>query len=1379
MTALLVDILPVSRCALHLRDAGFTTIVESTLGECLDFDTAGQSTPILDEQVVHASESSETVHEEQRPSRKRKRGSSGASTPSKRAATAGGRFSELFSALITALRTVKNKASTLGSSNDTMQAEHMKMALRTESAQAARILKYYLNALRRLTTADTLQSGNYLDLTLAVEIWELRTVDAKNDNREAIEQFCTECMVPVLHLSQTLRQHAVAMRESEAPHPELRAALLALDRLLVSQVLLPSRTDFFSVVSRETVQDLLVKRPQATLFSSCIESLRAELVQAAQIEDLDQPVPIDFSLLFAAVPYVLDLVIRTSPARTLKSRIAEKPWIQASFIALAEAAGCALKEPRFAAPNGSIVALEQSLQVITSHHVSIDLNILRDLFWYHSGLQFPTSQKRVPQWQLVTALIKLDPSIFLSDPRWTRYRSQDKPDDLAMFLFDHIPPVEPYNDNLATKQNEPAIKLGQRDAVEKIIIPIMSAFARNRDLLGFMNRWDQQLCKSLSINRHKSAEHDPTVWEDHRLSLALSDLFEVCLTFAQISSLFEDHAKRLESEIIIGGPLEKALSSAIIGRAMLQAVKSDELTAFLQPQLRSLWKSYSLWVQSDPAVSDTAFSTAWMALCQLLVSLWPIDLHASNTIQQELLFPLIETARKVTTSRRKSKTDREVSSRSRATASIFSLIACDCLRSLPDARDLARKTLRRALKTIRSTGLNGELSEVTGLFCSEFTQLLDLLEADTCRASIDDLLSTISGFDRDVGDQMAKAFSEAVFVHGTSTLLEAYTTALSEALARNDERLYSIAVICLSEARPLSIPREQREALLDCIEISVSSRPDHVAALLGIMVHLMEVPNATAKISSDGTGFSGLAQRLHEAGQDSPVVLKLLQSLVRLTLGHIIPNKDQPQNKLFVEDYVHTITKKAKRWFPAKLALLRGTVLATHQEHTLIPVEQYVTLLTTCLNSGSIPEQYVLQAFNEIPWQSLHGNSGAFSSAQDAVLTWSTKLLPLQRLSEPFDETLLKLFPVEFWPTIHRTFAIYHLYPHWEWLLGLSLAVLSGALSAKERMYILESARTTLLPIDPQEKLSLCPALLSVRHDQQAHGCRLLDVLISTLEDRQEIDTRIKEQQLALLPKICSLLGESSDELTFNALLDCINTVIRDKPSFINQHSMECVLSVLLKVASRNSPRLPINHAPVIFQRICETTRLTVLLHRGRLGGRFHLLLPLLQSLLLCLFIPNAGRGAALPPWLETTFGSARVRLTQVNASQYGRLISTLCSPTQSSVQRPTHSSRAQTSKSKRDLNDPVKAAREYASHYLFSLLSSFCRYHLNGRLEPDVREKLMPAIWEMIGVSTLDRPSLDAMFAGLARSEKEVWTGLWAEWERVNGRREDTKAAS
>ncbi|KAF1948363.1 hypothetical protein CC80DRAFT_317551 [Byssothecium circinans] len=1367
----MVHALPTSRCAPTLRDSHFLDIVEQTLQEMDQSSTVGYKNGSRE-----VSESSETVQEEPQPSRKRKRGSTGTNTPSKRTAVDTSRPIQLFDVVTAVIQTIRNKAEVHGFSESLAQAEQMKMVLKTESSQAARILKWWLSVVQRLSSSAV--ATHHLNLSSVIDIWELRTIDAKDSSRSSTEEFSTECLLPVLELSQKLRTAEFSYKESETA-TILRDSINTLDKLVARHLLAPARQAFLNKSRTSNEED------EPGSIATSLVPLRAKLLQAAQIEDAGDPVPESFRALFSAVPQLLQLIIRSSPARSRKSRIAERPWFQAAFIALAECAGCALQVPEFKTPDASIDAVREMLRVLAAHDVRIDTSVLADLFWYHSGFKFPLGQATAVHWSLVASLVELDSDIFLRDPRSTWHNTGDKPEDLTTYLFDEISAVTfdhpGTTDADAMDIDEHRGRLtaspdfSQEDVVQTIIVPILSAFTRNRDLLGFISRWDEQLSRNVKCDRAALQQPMQPIWEDRNLITAIAAHFERSLTPTQIEKLFQKHAKRLKANTkSTKCPSDDVSSSSVIIQAMLLSLTSDEVIAIVKPHLLSLWNSYTSWIQ-DGSPTPSNLRVAWLALSELLILLWPIQFHASLSFQEEHLYPLIEQASKEVGSVRKDQAGRRVDSKSRATALAFLLAACDCLRSLPGIGELIQKRLRRALKCLSPSHVEvKELAKMTEILCTGYVQLLGSFDSDTCQALLSTLLSTISTLMEKDAENIAEAFAQSAFIDGDASFQSSYVAALLDAIAQDDDQLHDVAITSLLQVVPSSISRAQREAVLDRTMAILTTQPRNVGTLLSLMVHLMEITNATAKVSSDGAGLFNIAQALHDADLETTSSLQLLQSLARLTLVHIIPNKDQTQNVRFLEVYkaqIASATKKASKCFPARLALLSGTFTARDAD-SLLSVDRYFAFLLAILQDEPIPSEHILKAFNDVPMQVLKDHGEAVDAARAALRKWFRSKLSWESVPIALELTTFNSLPLGFWPALHRVIARYRLCEDDRSFILFSLDLLRKDVRPDEKKSILSSVKDAVEQLDTPEKLALLPLCCSLADNDgdAAVPCSILHQLVSAMEDKQQVDAALKQQQLAILPTICLLLEDSKGEMAFNSLLDSVITVLKDKPSLTTQHGAECVLAALCKLTSRNSPRLSTACAPAIFTRLCETTRLLLLLQRSRIGGRFHLLLPLLQNLLLCLFIPNAGRGAALPPWLDSYGIANPVRLSPANASTYTRLLTTVCSPTQSSVQRYN---KAINATSKKQLNDPVKAARDYASQYMYPLLSSFCRYQLYGRLDPQVREKLMPGIWEVVRVGSLDRQSLDTMFEGLGKSERDVWRGLWRDWMAQHGRGE------
>ncbi|KAL5465746.1 hypothetical protein PMIN07_003885 [Paraphaeosphaeria minitans] len=1374
----MIEVLPVSRCAPHLRDAGFLTILEKVLEERYSADAVIPPEPLQQENHPR-DDSSETVQEDLQPSRKRKRGS-GASTPSKRAALESSGSVELFEAVTTTVRSIRDKGDTQGKSEETIQSEHMKMVLRTESAQAARIVRNWLNAVLRIHSSaqGTSSYFGHLDLSLIVDIWELRAIDTKDDTGASVDQFSAECLIPSLLLSQTLHQPG----KGESSPSNIRNTLSVLDRLIAKHILIPSRAAFFNARSEK---DTPQHNGKAELLSTSLAPLSRRLLQAAHLQDSGVDMPAYYTPLFAAVPHLLHIIIRSSPARSPKTRTTEKPWIKASLVTLSQCVGCELTPPDFAAPSASTAAVEACLTILASYDVSIDTQVLRDIFWFHSGLKYPLHKERSVNWSLIAALVENDSSIFLADPKAANSASEERPDDLAAFLFEHISTAtfespEMHDDDMmdidddqpviATTVQKTTQAFSRDKAVREVIVPILHAFSRNRQLLGFIELWDTELRRTVPAKRDPLVELHPRVWQDQHLLSALAEVLEQSLTLTQITTLFQKHAERLE-QYTKKTPI-KALSSAVITQAIIRSIKSDEVIAALQPTMLKAWKVFEAWVQQAGPSQSTAVEMSWTSLCFLLRHLWPIYLHDSAALQTEFIEALLDRAAKDVNSARKEDPNRHIPSSCRTAAAVFVFVACDYLHTVPDTRDAIQNRLQKTLKAMAPGQMEPqELNSTIELFCIEYAQLLAPFDADTAQKILSRLLETVSGLDIELGGPLIETLSVSIFKQGNAVVEASFVSALLHALDQPGKNLRVASLGALLHISPTSLSREQREAALDKLLGLITTSPSIAASVLNIMVNLMEVPNATAKISSDGNALFDIAQALHEAELEVPPATQLLQDLVELTLGHLLPNKDQARNKIFFTQYGERIAsslKKSKTHSPARLAALSGTLLATHESGSLVPLTQYLEFLSKTLTKWTSSQEFVLHTYNQIPLSVLRKDNTIFEACVEDLRRWMNGRYSLgSTLDKPWavSEDVQDNMSPAMLVTIAK-FDLHKLGGGTLRLFELSSYLLRKEYIQKDNTHVLQCLRETLATLNVSEKLRLAYGCISLADKDVPPriAYQLLHVVVSAMDDKEEVESDLKAQQMALLPETCALLNKVRNDAEFNTLLDNINTILLHKPNLTSQHNIECVLTALLRLATRSSPRLSPAHAPAIYARLCETARLVLLLHRSRLGGRFHLLLPLLQGLLLCLFIPNLNRGAALPPWLDSVSPANPTRLAATNAAQYTHLLSTLCSPTQSSVQR---------TRSATTLNDPIKAARDYASQYVYPLLSSFCRFQLYGRLDAEVREKLMPGIWEVVTVGQLNKDAIDAMFAGLGKSERDVWRGVWGEWVRVHGRKE------
>lgn len=1376
----MIHILPASRSAPHLRDAGFPSILERTLFE--SFDNSSNATTDGDVEMVDAPEVNGIEKKNNTPSRKRKRGM--AESPGPRTVTisdATGLFHTVKSAVESILGlTVAGEA----------QNELMKMVLRTESPQAARILRFWLQAVYRIAgfaaarPQPPTELNEIADLSIALQIWDLRVVETKDESGVSADDFSTECLVPTLLL---LHESAASRKSS----PDNLAIVLdqnmdILDKLLSRHLIVPSRSAYFAgeIAADTTASNIPAK---AVTLLQGLEPLRAKFLQAAQIQDLKESLPGDLEVLFQAVPHILELAIRVSPAKTPKSRLAERPWFQATFAALAECVGCSLDTaPIDLNHNTTVAALEASLRVLHNRRIDIGSAIPRNLFKYHCGVQYPEARERTVHWSLIASLIQLDGSVFVAEPKKQTDPSTEQDPALTDAIFEHISSAGIQSSDLQEEQaSSHAEHLTGGSILSQIIVPLMTAFVQNRNLLGFVRRWDDQLTKTYSYKNRKALEKGPNpVWSDRKINKALAEVLEQSLTPSQIVALLQEHAKRivdLEEAVAyasrentnprMAAAYKNAASSEVILPALLQSIRSDESIDLMKSQLLMLLKSYAVRVTDDNIRQCSHPSLSWFTLCQLVAKLWPSELHRSSSLQRDMLLPLVERAASDLSATQQGPEDHGVEAR--AAAMLFVLDTCKLLETIPGTETLVQKQIRSLLKAFSSNSDPGSQGyrKVVEIFCSDFVTFIAHQKDDSIQKSISTLLAKLAKLDTSEGDLLSDALSRSMVEDGNLVLKAAFYKAILEALSEDGEsQLRSIAAKILLKVQPAAIPRETREAILDCVTEQALSQPANVTESFGIMVHLMSVPNASAQVCTNGKAVVKLAQKLQDKSA-SRATLELFRILAQSIFSHVLPNKEQAQGKKFLAEISKKLGSivKASSCSAGELSVLRAAILAQKEEE-LLNVDKYVKMLKGCLTADDKTAATmvdVLEAITETPLNE-SANTKTLNSMKAWLLDWindSSDFGTYMASSGPSPPELS-----EHMVRVHAVLAQFRIYPNAQWLVALTLRICQDDLTHAAQRSVRKALQSSLSTLSTEEKLDLIPVLTGGQvQTEQATLYSLLTDLITTFEDKLGEDVELKSRQLALLPRLCDLLSVSPDYTSFNTLLSCINNILNDKSSLASQCSIESVLGALNKLTSRNGPALPPQHAADIYSRLCETTRLVLLVHRGRLGGRFHLFLPLLRSLLFCLFIPNGGRSGSLPPWLRSPAGSDSVHLTPTNATQYTRLVTTLCSPPQSSITKAHH---YQSSRRSNALNDPVRAAREKTSHFLYPLLASFCRFQLNGRLDAKLREKLMPGVWEVVGTASLHREALDAMFAGLASTEKDVWRGVWGEWEEVHGRK-------
>ena len=206
------------------------------------------------------------------------------------------------------------------------------------------------------------------------------------------------------------------------------------------------------------------------------------------------------------------------------------------------------------------------------------------------------------------------------------------------------------------------------------------------------------------------------------------------------------------------------------------------------------------------------------------------------------------------------------------------------------------------------------------------------------------------------------------------------------------------------------------------------------------------------------------------------------------------------------------------------------------------------------------------------------------------------------------------------------------------------------------------------------------------------------------------------------------------------------------QPQLISQWHIDSLIATVTVKSSQLETQKDRHQSAMIYTALCRIFSIILVLHRPKIGGRYHLLLPALQSLLRCLFTPYTSL---------SDIKEATSVLTSDHAKAYGRLLTTLADPTVSSVTRSKKRSR-------HDLNDETAKARSIAGQYLPYLIMEYCVCQLKGRLEPNMKAALEPGLFVVLNVIT--KEAMQTINAVLDEGGRAIWKALYEDWKRSKG---------
>ncbi|KAK4942164.1 hypothetical protein LTR10_018056 [Elasticomyces elasticus] len=302
------------------------------------------------------------------------------------------------------------------------------------------------------------------------------------------------------------------------------------------------------------------------------------------------------------------------------------------------------------------------------------------------------------------------------------------------------------------------------------------------------------------------------------------------------------------------------------------------------------------------------------------------------------------------------------------------------------------------------------------------------------------------------------------------------------------------------------------------------------------------------------------------------------------------------------------------------------------------------------------------------------------------------------------------------------------------------------------------------------------------QHSKEASAGEFRQLFISSVilrvkDHHLQNDSRLANE----LANIASLntSGQHTPTGLFLALENC-RLVLQLHPLTVNQATLDqlltCLCLVDVSTHQYDSPHPQTSQAQYgpgpadIYDELCMLMGVILGRHRRRLSDRYHLLLPVMQKLLRCLFWPGRhalqdrqrsaaatdlyAYGKSLPQWIR----DAEQSLPPSSAEKFSRLASSICNPTVSAA-------RSSRKHGHNQLNDETKRARLLAGQHMQYLVMEYARCSLDGQIAPPVKDKLMPGMYSVL--DSMDRELLRAANAGMDASSRAIFKGLYDDFTR------------
>lgn len=1263
---------------------------------------------------------------------------------------------------------------------DEVASSHLKHALRGEPESVAKLLgqSFKLAAIVSKQLFDgrkttDLQHLLYI-IPAVVELWEMRS--SRRDDSDAgssHECFAKYCFQNALRLQ-------LCVRSIRLDTDERAQVLHGVERLIALHVVLPARTAFFDRGGSGI--DYSSDEPDWSSVKPVSETFKPILCPTETSKTSKQEKRLWKTA--ELLPEFLDIAARSVPRDTFRRQTHEAPWLETLFVAVAELAFSIVKQESSGSSSAYVsefvVILEQLFRVVLNRSVRLSLHTLLTHAAYTGLLKEGLSQV---EWGLTALLIELGADIFLPN---SGLKDSGK---LLRALVEKIL-LHWRTGGHRTDSNYDIIKDG-------IVIPLLRAFLAARDLPTFMQLWYEQL---IDVEEARLADNSLSlfsIWEDDDLCSVYSVILQSPLTHATAAAQMRAAALEIRGEDgkISPAPgafaqfvlLEAGLRNRALGvpdaREELNSIL-DTLTATLSSKQSFHWR-WRLWRLARDILENNVQS----AEDPLMVAILNLTDAAVNSIQRN----------------HKNQMKNTCTALESFEAYQFALAA---VKETADAGRLERFhvltgevkdyigtiTKQDALESLTSPwngrveSLDAPVSLALGYFLTlvRSPDIWPQMRPDDRRVLFECVLGLAASQLRP-SVSLETPPSNARFVQAWASVVCHEYLLYSPAIAvdlvhvlskrlKEDKEYRKLYIESLQRVPGPLIMRRQRGVLLDLLQ-EIFVQEDNMAetnlGLLSLMAKLADMPKTAATFTSDWEPMWNAAKAVTLQGTECDLqIMKAFRNLHRAVISKLLVLSEEDRDKLFKKMYRKVSTKVLK--------------LKSFDRDSMESFFFRISLSQFWLHRKQLSGAFVEKELDSCRRQMFDLVVAEVRSVKDQLkkkkIEETVTLIKILDALEDFEDFVADSIEVEKFLTKIESYVERSMDSQSSLRRLIRRRVFTGRRSdrsitvpivqcaetlslqhmfGEEQQLFIRATTEKFKSMSVDEVTAVIQELRELGFDGDRTAYRLLaaGVAVASLPSIEDKESSAAKELSLLCTAVTESLSHSTSIEHFTFATECLDIILRNHTRCITQWNIDSLLAAIAVCASKAGPRINPEYAATVYVRLCKLMGVLLGLHRQKLGGRFHLILPAMQRLLNCLFARSKKRSRSMlsakghtqqPYWLAPLQASHAVHFT--------RLLTSLCDPTVSAVSRPT-----QSGGSREALTDQTKKAKRIAGQYLQYLIMEYAQSSLRGSLVPEVKAAILPGLYAVLDV--MSRDTMRAMNAGLDVSGRAIFKGLYDDY--------------